>query len=695
MDPLTWHDFHFLTPLWFLALVPLGLLVWAAARAGSVSNAWRRVIDPRLLAVLSVGGKNGPRHWWPLALLATGWLIAVLALANPTFERQPVPAFRTDAARVVALDLSRSMLADDLTPTRLDRARYKLADILRRSGDGQVGLVAFAGDAFAVSPLTDDAETILGMVDALSPEIMPVQGSRPDLAIGRGMDLLQQAGAQHGEVILLTDDAGGQPALQAAEALRAAGHGLAVIGVGTAEGAAVPGVTSSRGDVIARLDTPALRALARTGGGAYAALSAGDADLNRVLRDPAAMARGLQQAESMQTEVWKELGPWLVLALLPFGALAFRRGWVLGLVVLLGAQSSLFMPGLAMALGWGDLGWGDLWQRRDQQAAQALDSGNYERALTTAEDPARIGTAKFRLGDFAAAAEAFAAGDDAEHAYNRGNALARTGQYEQAIAAYDQALGKAPDHADAKYNKEQVERLLQQQQQQQQQSGQGQQDDSEQEQSEQNPSDQDQADQNQSNQSQSDQDQSGQDQASQDQSDQGESAQDQSGQDQADQDQSDGGAPDQQQTDADQQQSADAGEAGEQQDQTSDQQAGGTPEHGGAEQPSEPNSEPASAQASEPDSDQADRDAAEQAAADYRDEAAAHQAEANEQPQQGLPAAPAEPELSPEESESRQAADQWLRRIPDDPAGLLRRKFLYQYRARAAEQADMAVGNPW
>jgi Ca-activated chloride channel family protein len=127
------------------------------------------------------------------------------------------------------------------------------------------------------------------------------------------------------------------------------------------------------------------------------------------------------------------------------------------------------------------LGWDDLWQRRDQQAAAALDSGDYERALTTAESPARIGTAKFRLGDYAAAAEAFAAGDDAEHAYNRGNALARAGQYEQAIAAYDQALGKAPDHADARYNKEQVERLLQQQQQQQQQqSGQGQQDEAQQ-----------------------------------------------------------------------------------------------------------------------------------------------------------------------------------------------------------------------
>jgi len=667
-----WQDFHFLTPLWFLALLPLGLLVWAAARAGAGANAWKRVIDPRLLAVLSVGAEGGVRRRWPHLMLAAGWFIAVVALANPTFESQPVPAFRTDAARVVALDLSRSMLADDMTPTRLDRARYKLSDILSRSGDGQVGLVAFAGDAFAVSPLTDDADTILAMLEALSPEIMPVQGSRPDLAITQGMALLQQSGAQHGEVILLTDDAGGQAALQAAETLRAAGHRLAVIGVGTPEGAVVPGVRTSQGEVVARLDAPALRALARAGGGAYSGLSADDADLGRVLRDPSATARDLQQSESMQAETWKELGPWIVLALLPLGALAFRRGWVLGLMLLLGAQSSLLMPRPAMALGWDDL-----WQRRDQQAAQALGNGEYERALKTADDPARIGTANYRLGDYTAAAEAFAAGDDAEHDYNRGNALARAGDYEQAVAAYEEALAKAPDLDDASYNKEQIERLLEQQKQEQQQSGQGQQDDPKEDQSGQDQSGQDQSGQDQSEQGPSEQEQSGQDQPEQNQSGQDQNGQNQSGGQGSDPQQAD-------QTNGDQQPSADAGEPGEQPGSDAEQQAGGASGNDRGEE-----------QASESPSDEADAEAAERAAADYRDEAAAQQPAAGEEPTQGQPGAPAESNLSPEEQESRQAADQWLRRIPDDPAGLLRRKFLYQYRARAPEQADMAAGNPW
>ena len=681
-----WQDFHFLSPLWFLALLPLGLLLWSAARAGSATNAWRRVIDARLLAVLTTDGDAGARRWWPLALLGAGWMIAVVALANPTFEREPVPAFRSDAARVVVLDLSRSMLADDLTPTRLERARYKLIDILARSADGQVGLVVFAGDAFPVSPLTDDADTLLGMLDALAPDIMPVQGSRPDLGIAGAMALLQQAGARRGEVVLLTDDAGDKRAQRAAEDLRAAGHRLAVIGVGTAKGAAVPGVRNSQGPVIAALDAPALQALARAGGGAYSGLTTGDADLNRVLRDPSLTTRALAPDDPMLADSWKELGPWIVLALLPLGALAFRRGWVLGIALLV-ANLTLSAPRPAMAFGWDDL-----WQRRDQQAAHALADADYERARELAQDPLRSGTASYRLGDYDAAVDAFAAGDGSEHHYNRGNALAAAGRLEDAIAAYDEALTRAPDMADALYNKQQIEQLLEQQQQQeQQQSDSGEQsgeqrDQSDQEQqsgSDQSP-DQETGEQESGEQGSSEQGTDEQEPSEQAANDDG-SGQDQSGQqqdpsqgqsgDQSSQEQQAGEGADQQQADADGAQS-EPSQQGADAENINDDTAGAD----------------GSAQ------DQAERDRAEQAADDYRAEAAAQASDAAEQrPQEGAAAAAAagEEELTPEELESRQAADQWLRRVPDDPAGLLRRKFLYQYRARAEQGGEVAAGNPW
>ncbi|KAA6184030.1 VWA domain-containing protein [Thiohalocapsa marina] len=654
------NDLHFLSPLWFLALLPLGLLLWLAARAGSGVDAWRRVVDPRLLAALSVSGGDAGGRWWPLALLASGWIVAVVALANPTFERAQIPAFRSEAARVIALDLSRSMLAADLTPTRLDRARYKVADIVRRSADGQVGLLAFAGESFAVAPLTDDGDTLLAMLDALAPAVMPVQGSRPDLAILQALDLLQQAGARGGEVVLLTDDAGDERARAAARTLQAAGHRLAVIGVGTAEGAPVPGVAGADGPVMARLDPQALGELAAAGGGDYAPLAVDATDLDRVLRQPGRALSDLAATDPMRTEAWKELGPWIVLAALPLAALAFRRGWLLTVALVC---VGLGPPGARPALA---LGWDDLWQRRDQQADGALAAGDYERARALAPDPARAGVASYRLGDYEAAIEAFGAGDDATQHYNRGNALARAGRLEDAIAAYDTALSRDPDMADAAYNKARIEELLRQQQQQQQQQN-GQQGD---------PADDEQdgpAD-GQPQAGQPEQSSGGQEQPAAGSETESSSA------DAAGQGQSPGEEP----TDD---QPADAGA-----DQAQAEQAAEAYREEAAEaaqpDPSLGTGAPAGAQGDEPTGEAANGQPGEAVEDQARESADPSMAEPS--PADAPPAA-----LSPEQEEARQAAEQWLRRIPDDPAGLLRRKFLYQYRARVGDGAGATSGDPW
>ncbi|WP_462320285.1 VWA domain-containing protein [Halochromatium sp.] len=672
-------EFHFIEPLWLLALIPLGLLLWLGWRADAAGAAWRRVIDPRLLAVLTVGsGARGSRL--PLLLLTSGWLLAVLALANPTFEREPVPAFRSDAARVVVLDLSRSMLAEDLTPSRLERARYKVADVLSRSQDGQVGLVVFAGEAFAVSPLTDDAETIRAMLGALSPQIMPVQGSRPDAGIALGLDLLRQAGARNGEVILLSDDAGGVRALQAAEQVREAGHRLGVIGVGTAEGAPVPGVTTANGPVMSQLDIPALEALAAAGAGRYATLISGDHDLDQVLIDPTARPRAVAERDPMLAERWQELGPWLAVLLLPLAALAFRRGWLMTLLLALG-PAVLVLPEPALAFGWTDL-----WQRQDQQAAEAFAAGELEQARALAKAPARAGSAAYRLGDYQDAADWFATGDTAVDHYNRGNALARSGELEAALAAYDAALEREPDFDDARYNRGQVEAALRAQQQQPNQP----QEQSTQQQPEQEPDQQD--------------DQQGEQESGQSPDQQPDQQTDPQSEGAASED--DDKAEEQQQgeAEADSQAEQQAGQGA-----SSEQQAGDQTSAARQEQASADSSAGAAEQAADssqaegvPESATADAARSEQAAADYRDEAASAQSREDESAQdQGSTAdqqpalADASAALDPQEREARQAAEQWLRRIPDDPAELLRRKFLYQYQTRQGDLERPSAGRPW
>jgi Ca-activated chloride channel family protein len=630
--------FHFQHPQWFWLLLPLLLLWWRVRRPGTHDNPWRRVCDARLLPYLLVdtAGRAGRLPAW---LLGGAWLLTLIALADPVWNRQPQPVFRSQEARVVVLDLSRSMLAADLPPSRLVQARYKVADILDNSPDGQTGLVVFAGDAFTVAPLSNDTETIRSLLQPLEPGLMPVQGSRVDLGLVQAVELLKQAGQAHGDVLLLTDGYSGEAALRAARELHAAGYRLSVLGVGTTAGAPLADgqggyLRDAQGDIVMpQLDVAALRDLAAAGGGRYASISGTNQDIRYLLAGSNGSLGAESESTDLTTDVWQSRGPWLVLLLLPLVAVVFRRGWLLVLVLQVGM--GLGVPRPAMALGWNDL-----WLRPDQQAARSLQAGAPAEAARLAQDPGLRGTGAYMAGDYEQALGAFAAAGGADGDYNQGNSLAQLGRYEDAIAAYERALAAQPDMEDAAYNKAQIEKLLQQQQQQDQQSG-------EQQQQEQNQGQQQPGEQQEQNQGQ--QQPGEQQEQNQEQQQPGEQ---------------------QQQGEQDSQASA-----GEQDQETSQQSSQGQPESSDA---SEAESQDAANAAADEAADNRDK----QDAADKQVTAEQQQADrSGEEDKPASTAATAEPaEL---DSEEQQAAEQWLRRIPDDPGGLLRRKFLYQYRQRA------------
>lgn len=620
---INWEQFHFLRPGWLAALAPLGMLLLLVATRRLGSRNWEAVCDAALLPHILIGA-GAKRDWRLLFFAGICGVTALIALAGPVWEKLPQPVYSSKSALVIALDLSRSMDADDVNPSRMARARFKINDLLRTRQDGQTALLVYAGDAFTVTPLTDDVVTIASQLPALATEIMPVPGNRTDRALRLAGELLRQAGLRRGDILLITDEVDPGQATEEGASLFADGYRVYVLGVGTEQGAPVrlpdgSFLKDKQGQiVIPALQEKPMQELAERGGGTYVRLGMDDADVEHLAA--AFNDRPLQVgtlATGFKTDAWREQGPWLVLLLLPFAALAFRRGYVMVLVTLI-----LPFPEPAQAFDWDGL-----WRRPDQQGMQAIEQGDAHGAAKLFERPDWKGAAQYRAGDFTGAEGTLSPLEDAESIYNRGNALARLGRYADAVAAYDEVLSVDPGHADARINKEIVEEQLKQQQQQAQQEpqpGSG--------------ADQDPGQRGGQGESNPDTPQSNETQP-------GESELGQGGNDAARADQPDAGA-----------QPSDAAVG----DDTEDQAAAESREEKAGSSGGKNSSSPAYATAPDHAPDETPGQGNEHWASSDR----------------------------PVPDEQTQATEQWLRRIPDDPAGLLRRKFLYQYQQRDRQPAQ-------
>ena len=588
-------EFHFLRPLWLLALIPLWLVVFRNLQTRYPRGAWSRVCDAALLPfVLSPQSVRENRLTTIVAMLAG--TLAIVALAGPVWERLPVPVFRGDAALVIALDLSASMNAEDLNPSRLQRAKFRIADLLRLRTTGQTALVVYAAQSFVVTPLTEDTETLAAQLEVLDTTIMPCQGTNPAAALEQAAQLLHQAGIPRGHVLLITDGADEQALERAGATVTAMRHRVSVLGVGTSQGALIPDqsggfLKNAAGDlIVSRLAVVELRKLANAGRGMFLDVTADDRDLknlNDLQNDD--LDADVRRLEDLAASQWREFGPWLLLPLLPITALAFRRGVLLLMLAVIAPA----VP-IEASAGW--------WQTPNQEAQTAFENGAYSTAAETFADDGWRGAAQYRAGAYEAAVETFSMHDDALAHFNRGNALARLERFDEAIAAYDQALRREPSHKDAAYNKALTEALLRQDP------------EPEQQGADEEPTDDDAA---------------------------SSEGADQTGGDQGDPNAAQSGSS--------------SGGSGDSQDLESSPAA--TDEVEGA-----PPQEPQQAAAPE-----------------------AVDAETNR-----VQLANGESET---DAERAQATEQWLRQIPDEPGGLLRRKFQYQYERLHGDSPDR--GNRW
>ena len=488
-------DFHFLRPECFYLLVPL-VIVWAFRLRKQNQSDWQQWIPEHLSATLFSGKQKSASKILPIGL-AIAWLFSVVALAGPTWQKIEKPVFKSQTANIIVMDMSLSMRSTDIKPDRLTKAKFKAIDLATSLKDSDVGLVAYAGDAFTISPLTQDARNITALIPSLSPEIMPIPGSYPLLGLEKAQSLMQQAGYLSGQIYWITDGVEYEDITELKRFMRASPFNINILSVGTQAGAPIKMKDGSllkdnSGNIVMpKVNESALDDLASLSGGIYQHVTANDMDIERLsnqLQTTSKQDTPNNQPESDLTgDDWQEFGPYVVLLLLPICLFAFRKGATIALLLPVTFILSVASPAPALAntvhtskaaaLPETHNASGDnqpsstfsnivnsMFKTNNQLASEAYQANDFGNAQQQFEDPQWRATSAYKAGDYETALKLFEEDTSAQGLYNQGNALAQLGQLDQAIEAYNEALKVQPNLEDAKTNKELIEKLKEEQQ---------------------------------------------------------------------------------------------------------------------------------------------------------------------------------------------------------------------------------------
>jgi Ca-activated chloride channel homolog len=458
----TLAGFQFLQPLWLMLLPALWLLIWMQARRAGGESIWQQVCDAHLLAAMTAGQARGAGRGLATWLLGGVLSIGIVAAAAPSWSSLSHPIMEATSARVVVLDLSRSMLVEDIRPNRYQHALAAAGEIIGDGFSGETGLLVFAQSAFVLSPLSRDADSLLAFIEVVDPGTMPRDGNNLAAAIAAAAELLSASLAGQGQIIVITSGDSHDPrAVSAAAAASGLGNRVSVLAIGSAAGGPLldqHGALQRDGSgqvQISKTNFPLLQRIAEAGRGAMAVLGAAgnNADLLSSRIDASELVEAQRDAESSEREAADD-GVWLVWLMLPFALLLFRRNllWILVVVLLLPAEQDAFAADSS-----------ELWTHSERVAMNAYRQGDYDTAIEMSDDPMLRGASYYRSGRLQQALQQFAEVDSARGHYNHANTLVRLQRYGEAIAGYRQALEYDPDLGDARYNLRLLELFLRQQ----------------------------------------------------------------------------------------------------------------------------------------------------------------------------------------------------------------------------------------
>lgn len=454
-------NFTFLYPLWFLALIPLGILVLIQRKNKNTTG----LIAPHIAKQLGMTQKTQGNGFTLGLVLA--WLCVTTALAGPSFGYKDSPSFQLSGARVLVMDMSRSVYATDVKPNRLTQEKYKAKDLLPYWKEGMTGLVAYGADSYLVSPLTEDSQTLNNLITNLSPEIMPYKGKGSNLlaAVEQSIEMMKKSGHQQGDIIVLTDGISNQQLDKVISRVKGTKWRISLLGIGTKNGAPIelPSgqlLTNASGKtVVATLDSDPLVTLAQATNGVAQLIQSDNSDIETIARLTKTPLEQVTQNSDTQVNSRANHGYWLLFPLVLFSLLSFRKGMFLALLlVLLPVDKSMASTDISSHL-----------LSDDYTAHQQFEQKDYKAASEQFKSKQWKGAAQYKAGDYKGAIESLTGLEDTQSQYNLANALAQNGQLEEAKEKYESLLKTAPDMKDAKKNLDVVNKALEQKQQQQQQ----------------------------------------------------------------------------------------------------------------------------------------------------------------------------------------------------------------------------------
>lgn len=464
MEINAFSNFHFIRPLWLLAILGLIFSLYLLKKMRIKKSGWQGIL-PQHLANALINKKESSKPTSLILPFIIG-LLAIIAMAGPSWQKLPQPVYQLARGSVLIMDMSYSMYATDLSPNRLTRSRYKAIDLLDNLNEGEMGLIAYAGDAFVISPLTEDINNIKLLLPSLSPDLMPELGSDPLRALTLAHEMLTNAGHNDGDIYWFTDGIESSEVQDITEWARAHPYKLNILGIGTKTGAPIKlsngeFMKESNGSIVVpKLIEDRLRGSAARGNGVYVKLQTNSDDINALIQNKNRPTDNQEEKqESMNAgDQWEEAGPYLILCLLPFVLGYFRRGQLLAILPLF----LLLTPNNHVYANV----WSDLWETKDQQAQKKFNNEEYQAAAEQFSKPEWQGSAHYKSGNFEEALASFQKSNTASALYNQGNTLAKLNKIDEAINAYEKALEKNPDLESAKANKKLLEDLKKQQEQQ-------------------------------------------------------------------------------------------------------------------------------------------------------------------------------------------------------------------------------------